>query len=82
MVTMALTTVAVGLLVGVPLGALVGRFVWWAVARSAGAGTDPSVPLAELGLLALGLAAGAVVVALVPAWRAARLHPAALLRTE
>jgi len=81
-VTMALTTVAVGLAAGVPLGALVGRLVWWGVARSAGAATDPSIPLAGLVGVAAALAIGAVAVALLPARRASRLRPALLLRTE
>jgi hypothetical protein len=81
-VTMAATTAAVGIAAGAPLGVLVGRLVWWGVARSAGAGTDPSIPFVGLAGVAAALAAGAVVVALLPARRAARLRPALLLRTE
>jgi hypothetical protein len=81
-VTMALATAAVGIAAGAPLGVLVGRLVWWGVARSTGAGTDPSIPYLGIAAVAAALAAGAVVVALLPARRAARLRPALLLRTE
>jgi hypothetical protein len=81
-VTMALATAAVGIAAGAPLGVLVGRVVWWGVARSTGAGTDPSIPFVGILGLAAALAAGAVLVSALPARRASRLRPALLLRTE
>jgi len=79
---MATTTAVVGLVVGVPLGLAVGRLVWWAVAEAVGVATDPLVPVVATVLAVPATVAVAVAVAVVPARRAARAHPAALLRVE
>lgn len=77
-----LVTVAVAMVIGVPLGVLVGRLIWKQVVDSVGAVdlvTIPwpavvAVPLAALVLVAiLGSAVG---------HRAGRLHPADVLRRE
>jgi ABC-type antimicrobial peptide transport system permease subunit len=73
---------AVMLLAGVPLGLAVGRAVWRPIAEGAHV-----VVLAVWPWGAVGLIVGAVVLtggmlAAFAAWKAARLGPAALLRTE
>jgi ABC-type antimicrobial peptide transport system permease subunit len=47
-----------------------------------GQATDPAIPVAGIALTALGVVIVAVVAALVPAARAARLRPAEILRQE
>jgi hypothetical protein len=76
----ALATVA--LLAGLPLGVVAGRWAWALFAASAGAGGNADIPvpivLATIPvtlLLANIIAAG-------PGWAAARIHPAAVLRSE
>jgi len=81
-IVLALTTAAVGVVVGVPLGFAVGRLVWWAVADATGVATEPAVPWVALGGATAGVGVAAAVAAALPARRAARLHPAALLRAE
>ena len=70
------------LLVGLPLGVLAGRWAWAIFAGSAGVSGVPDVPVA------LVLAAVPVTLVLAnliaagPGWDAARVRPAAVLRTE
>jgi FtsX-like permease family len=77
------TTVAVvGIVVGLPLGIALGRAIWQAFARNLGV-----LPVTVVsGWVILAVAGGALVVANVlavgPAVAAARLRPAALLRSE
>lgn len=77
------TTVAViGLVIGLPLGIVVGRMTWRWVAES-----TPMLYVAPLGLLAVLLVVPAALVAanllaLWPGRQAARLSPAEVLRTE
>ena len=78
----ATTFATVALLIGVPLGVLAGDWAWTAFARSIGVAPQPTVPL-WLILLAVPvtlLLANAV--AAFPGVAAARLRPAAALRTE
>lgn len=77
------TTFAVfGLVVGLPLGVGAGRRAWTALAERVGIVPSPVVPVAAV--VALGVAAVVVLnlVAAVPAWLAARVRPADVLRTE
>jgi ABC-type lipoprotein release transport system permease subunit len=78
----ASTVAAFGLVVGIPLGLLVGTFVWRRVANQLGISGDPTWPV--LGVLVLIPAAIVAVnlVAAVPAARAARTRPAVVLRSE
>jgi hypothetical protein len=78
----AVVVAAIALLIGVPLGLVIGREAWRRVATS--------IPLVYVGpfspaLLALvvpGALAALLVIALAPAWRAAHLQTAATLRAE
>jgi ABC-type lipoprotein release transport system permease subunit len=71
-----------GALVGLPIGIVIGRFVWAAVANAYGVADDPAWPVFAL-VLALPvslLLANAI--AWLPGRRAARIRPADALRTE
>ncbi len=72
----------VGILLGLPLGIAVGRVVWQAFATNFGVVPVPVVPAAPLATLAGGVLVAANVLAVLPAWLAARSHPAQLLRAE
>ncbi|MEY2476455.1 MAG: putative transport system permease protein [Actinomycetota bacterium] len=76
------TTIAVvGLLVGIPLGIAIGRWVWILVADGIGVATDPLVPLTTVLLVPAALLV-ANLLAVPLGVRAARVPPAAVLRTE
>ncbi|MET0628559.1 MAG: ABC transporter permease [Acidimicrobiia bacterium] len=78
----ATTLAAIGLLVGVPLGVIVGRLVWRAVADQTPMVYVPPTALPAL-LLAVPLAfVVANLLAALPGSRAARLRPAEVLRAE
>jgi hypothetical protein len=77
------TTVAlVALLVGVPLGAVVGRLTWSVIARSIGVATDARFPLLTFALGALALIVALNLIAAWPARSARRLRVATALRSE
>ena len=80
--TEAMATTALALAIGIPLGVLVGRFLWRAFADDLGVVPDLGDALPPvLVTLAAGLVLAALA-ALVPAWLAARAAPAPALRTE
>ncbi len=64
----ALVSTALGLALAVPGGVVLGRIVWWAVARSHGVATDVSLPV----LLTLGVVCAAAVVCALLGWSGAR----------
>jgi ABC-type antimicrobial peptide transport system permease subunit len=73
---------AAPLLLGVPLGVITGSVVFRAFVQRIGALPDPTVPLALVAALVVGLVAVANVAAIVPARRARRASTAQLLRDE
>ena len=76
----ALATAA--LLAGVPLGLVAGRWAWLLFAGSVGVGGAASVPV-PLVLLGIGVTVLlANLIAAGPGWAAARIRPAAILRSE
>jgi len=78
----ATTVAGIGLVVGIPLGLVMGRLAWRMVADELGVGTDPTWPaLAILFVVPVALVAVNLVAAL-PARRAARTRPAVVLRSE
>ncbi len=78
----AMTVVAVGLVIGIPVGLVAGRVSWRLMVESVGVVDDPSQPWRLLvAVVPLTLAAAAAIAA-VPAWRAARRRPAQVLRSE
>ena len=70
----------VALLVGLPLGVLAGRLAWAAFAATAGIAPSPDIPLALILLTIPATLLIAMLIAVWPGWRAARLRPAAVLR--
>ena len=78
----ASTVGAVGLLVGIPLGLLVGGFIWRRVADELGVSSDPTWPVLAVLLLIPATLIAVNVVAAVPARHAARTRPAVVLRSE
>jgi ABC-type lipoprotein release transport system permease subunit len=77
------TTIAlIAILIGVPLGIAAGRLVWSAFADNLGVGTQPVVTAAKIAGIALGALIVANVLAVIPAFVAARARPASLLRSE
>ncbi|HUI04013.1 MAG TPA: FtsX-like permease family protein, partial [Acidimicrobiales bacterium] len=76
------TTLAVlGLVVGVPLGIVIGRAVWSTFADNLGVLAVPVVPV-WLPTLAVAVVVAANLIAVVPALAAGRARPQALLRTQ
>jgi hypothetical protein len=76
----ATTLALVGVVVGVPLGLIVGRAVWNAFANNLGAVPVTVVPILLTTAIALGVLVGANVIAIAPALVATRSKPGELLR--
>ncbi len=74
--------VAVGTVIGVPLGIIVGRTLWNLFAREINVVPVPSVPVLLVVLIALGALVIANVVAAIPGRSAARTPTDLLLRAE
>jgi hypothetical protein len=74
--------VAIGTLVGIPVGIALGRALWDLFAHEINAVPSPAVPVLAIILIALGAIALANVVAAIPGRIAARTPAALLLRTE
>ena len=81
-VTQSTLYAVIGLLIGIPLGIVVGRFVWNAVADGAGVGRAAPVPVLLIALIALATLIAVNLIALLPAFAAARTRPAVVLRSE
>jgi hypothetical protein len=77
----ALTTLA-GVATGVLIGLVAGRLVWQRVVAGIGALLDTEVSVTALVAVPIAALLVALLVATVPGRRAARLSPAAILRTE
>jgi hypothetical protein len=78
----ATTVTLVGLVIGVPLGIALGRVIWKAFALNIGVVPDPVVNLWVVAALMAAVLGGAAVLAIGPAFAAARARPGRLLRTE
>ena len=73
---------AIGIVIGVPLGIVVGRWLWTLFAHQIYAVPQPSVPALSVALVVLGALALANVVAALPGLVAARTSTALLLRAD
>jgi ABC-type antimicrobial peptide transport system permease subunit len=73
---------SLALLLGLPLGVLAGRQAWAAFTGAAGIAPSPDIPMTLILLTIPATLLIAVLIALWPGWRAARLRPAAVLWTE
>jgi predicted lysophospholipase L1 biosynthesis ABC-type transport system permease subunit len=78
----ATTVAVVGVLVGIPLGVAGGRAVWRTFATNLGVVPLPSVNAWSVVVLAVGVIVAANVLAVAPAFVAAKATPAAALRAE
>jgi ABC-type lipoprotein release transport system permease subunit len=77
---MATTMILVGLVIGIPLGLILGSYVWNLMATGLRVDFEASVPvLAVCGVALLGVVL-TLLVALLPARDAAHVQPAPLLR--
>ena len=72
----------IGIVVGLPLGTVIGRQLWILFANNINAVPDPSVPVLSLLLVALGALVFANLVAAVPGRVAARTPIGLVLRSE
>jgi len=73
---------AVGIVVGVPLGIVSGRWLWTLFAREIFAVPDASVPVGQIGIVVLGALVLATLVAVPSGLAAARTRTSLLLRAE
>ena len=78
----ATVAVAVGAVVGVPLGIVLGRFLWNLFAYELSVVPSPTVPVSAVVVIALGAIVVGNVVAAVPARMASKTPTALLLRAE
>jgi hypothetical protein len=78
----ATVAAVVGLVIGIPLGILAGRWLWTLFAQQIAAVPDPTVPALSVVLVAVGSLVFANIVAAVPARSAARTPAALMLREE
>jgi hypothetical protein len=78
----ATTITVVGVLVGVPVGLALGRVIWRAFALNIGVVPDPVINAGLIAGLVAAVLLGAFLLAVGPAFAAARARPARLLRSE
>jgi hypothetical protein len=78
----ASTVAACALVVGIPMGALVGTYFWRRVADQLGVASDPAWPVLAVIVVAAVALVAVNVVAAFPARRAAHTRPAVVLRSE
>ncbi len=78
----ASATAVVGIVVGVPVGIVLGRWLWILFAREIYAVPDPSVPVLQLLFIVLGALVLANLVAAIPGRIASRTSTALVLRAE
>ncbi len=78
----ATTAASVGIVVGIPLGVVTGRWLWDLFARQIDAVPYPTVSVPSVVLVALGTLLLANLVAAIPARTAARTPTALMLRAE
>jgi ABC-type lipoprotein release transport system permease subunit len=76
----AITVVTIGVIFGVPVGAIVGQLVWRTFISNLGAVPVTVLPFAEVGTLVAGIVVGAVALAVIPAALAGRVQPGTTLR--
>ncbi|HXN61987.1 MAG TPA: FtsX-like permease family protein [Acidimicrobiales bacterium] len=75
-------TVGVGILVGIPVGVALGRWLWTLFAREIYVVPAPAVPVLSVILVAIGALVFANLVAIIPGRIAARTPTARLLQSE
>jgi ABC-type lipoprotein release transport system permease subunit len=78
----AAATVVPALVVGLPLGLGLARVLWWETATGVGVAGDLAVPVVLLVAIGPVVLVGALLASAVPAVRACRTPPAAVLAAE
>jgi putative ABC transport system permease protein len=78
----ALAVSSVGIVIGVPLGVVVGRWSWLAAVGNLGIVDAPTTPIVALAAVCAAMAIGTALVAVLPGLAAGRRRPAQDLRTE
>ena len=78
----ALVPVAIGTVIGVPLGIATGRFLWVRFASELYVVPQPAISMVTVAVVAISALALAILTAIVPGWRAARTSAATALRAE
>jgi ABC-type lipoprotein release transport system permease subunit len=78
----ASVSVALGTVIGIPLGIAGGRLAWHEFAAQLYVVPRPFVSVLTVAVVAIAALALAVLTALMPGWRAAQTSIAAVLRTE
>jgi ABC-type antimicrobial peptide transport system permease subunit len=78
----ATTIAALALVIGIPLGLALGSVLWRLFADQIGVAPDVTWPLVGVVLAIPATILLANLIAAVPAWLAARTHPATVLRSE
>lgn len=78
----ATTLASIGLVVGIPLGLVLGRASWSIVATRLGIDEHITIPWTAILLTVPAVVLVANALAVVPAWRASRTRPAVVLRSE
>ncbi len=71
-----------GVFIGVPLGIVIGRFVWTTIVDNIGIVSGPVLPIPVMATIAVLVLALANLAALWPGWSAARTQAAVALRME
>lgn len=74
--------VALGAVIGIPLGIAVGRFLWDRFATELYVVPEPAISIVMITVVSLSALALAILTAIVPGWRAARTRVAVALRAE
>lgn len=78
----SVVTVGVSLAIALPIGTIGGRIAWHRYATGLQVVPEPVTPWGHLAAFAAATVVVALVVSLVPGWRAARQSPVDLLRSE
>jgi hypothetical protein len=78
----ATVTAVTGIILGIPLGIVIGRQLWILFARNINAVPDPAVPVLSVLLVAIGALVFANLDAALPGWDAAHTPAALALRAE
>ncbi len=78
----AVTTITVGIAIGIPAGLLIGRWTWQRFAGDLGVGPEVTTPVVSLAAVALVALVIALLASARPALLASRLRPAEILHTQ
>jgi putative ABC transport system permease protein len=78
----ASVSVAIGTVIGIPLGIVAGRLAWDRFASELYVVPRPVISMVTVAVVAMSALALAILTAIVPGWRAAQTSIAAVLRTE